>query len=232
MKRSAFGMLSRNMRTRRDWALPTSEERPTSILTQVISNQTAGFVTFVSELEQLRGEHHPEAIRIRLDGKIGHGCLGDAVFGAIDGCVTTFAVVASAMGAELNNSVVLILGFANLVADGFSMAVSNYLGTKSERERVEQARQAEQRHILHVPEGEREEIRQIFARKGFTDDVIEKIVEVISTNSQLWVDTMLSEELGLQVSGRHPLRAATATFAAFVVIGFVPPLTFLIPGSK
>jgi VIT1/CCC1 family predicted Fe2+/Mn2+ transporter len=184
----------------------------------------------MSELEKLRAEHRPEEITRRLAAKSGHGYLSDAVFGAIDGCVTTFAVVASAMGANLSNTVVIILGFANLIADGFSMAVSNYLGTKSDRERVEQARRAEQRHILHVPEGEREEIRQIFARKGFGGDVLEKIVEVISTNKQLWVDTMLSEELGLQLTGRHPLRAALATFIAFVLVGFVPLFSFLSPG--
>ena len=183
----------------------------------------------MNNLEKLKAEHRPENIRIRLKGKSGHGYLGDAVFGAIDGCVTTFAVVASAMGANLSNNVLIILGFANLVADGFSMAVSNYLGTKSERERVEQARKAELRHIRHVPEGEREEIRQIFSRKGFSGDVLEKIVGVISTNNQLWVDTMLSEELGLHVTGRNPLRAALATFAAFILIGVVPMLSFLLP---
>lgn len=60
------------------------------------------------------------------------GLLGDAVFAANDGIVTTFAVVAGSMGASFGSNVVLILGFANLLADGFSMATGNYLGTKSE----------------------------------------------------------------------------------------------------
>lgn len=103
----------------------------------------------MSDIETLKAEHHPEKIKIRLASQAQHGYVGDAVFGAIDGCVTTFAVVASAMGANLSNSVVLILGFANCIADGFSMAVSNYLGTKSERERVEQARSLKQ-HLWAV----------------------------------------------------------------------------------
>ncbi len=57
--------------------------------------------------------------------------LGSAVFGANDGLITTFAVVAGASGASLNSNVVIILGFANLFADGLSMASGNYLGTKS-----------------------------------------------------------------------------------------------------
>src|SRR5688500_11963283 len=119
----------------------------------------------MNRLEQLKWDHQPEAIRLRMAAKPQHGYLGDAVFGGMDGGVTTFAVVAGAMGAELGNATVVILGFANLIADGFSMAVSNYLGTKSEREQVEQARQAEHMHIVHVPEGEREEIRHLFERK-------------------------------------------------------------------
>jgi vacuolar iron transporter family protein len=68
--------------------------------------------------------------------------------------------------------VVVVLGIANLVADGLCMAVSNYLGTKSERERIENIRAAEDRHIEQIPEGEREEIRQIFASKGFAGEVL------------------------------------------------------------
>ena len=60
--------------------------------------------------------------------------LPEFVYGGIDGSVTTFAVVAGAVGASLSSAIILILGFANLFADGFSMAVSNYLSTKSELE--------------------------------------------------------------------------------------------------
>ena len=142
--------------------------------------------------------------------------------------MTTFAVVAGAVGAQLSGGVVIVLGFANLVADGFSMAVSNYLGTKSEQEVVEMARRNERHHIRHVPEGEREEVRQIFASKGLSADVIDKIVEVITNNPWLWVETMLQEEHGLQLNGRRPMRAALATFCAFTVFGLVPLLPFSI----
>jgi vacuolar iron transporter family protein len=184
----------------------------------------------MNELEKLKSEHQPHIIRSRLSAKIRHGYLGDAVFGAIDGSVTTFAVVAGAMGGGLEHTVVLILGFANLIADGFSMAVGNYLSTKSEGERVEQARKNELRHITHFPEGEREEIRQIFAKKGFSGETLEKVVEVISSDRRLWVDTMLREELGLNTGVRNPRWAAFTTFAAFLVFGAVPLASFLAPG--
>lgn len=183
----------------------------------------------MTELDKLRAEHQPEAIRLRLEARKEHRYLGDAIFGAVDGSVTTFAVVAGAVGAQLAGGVVIVLGVANLVADGFSMAVSNYLGTKSEHEYVEMARASERHHIRHVPEGEREELRQIFAKKGFTDDVLDKVVDVITRNHPLWVETMLHEEHGLQTNGRHPVHAALATFGAFAVCGLVPLLPFFIP---
>jgi VIT1/CCC1 family predicted Fe2+/Mn2+ transporter len=177
----------------------------------------------------LAAEHRPEAIRARLARAPRRSYLGDAVLGAIDGCVTTFAVVAGASGAALPGAVVVILGLANLVADGFSMAVSNYQGTKTEWDSLARAQREEEEHIRLVPEGEREEIRQIFAAKGFGGETLERIVEVISANREVWVDTMLTEERGLARRGAEPLRAAAATFAAFAAAGLVPLAPFLLP---
>ena len=63
--------------------------------------------------------------------------LPDLVFGANDGIITTFAVVSGVVGASLTNRIILILGFANLVADGVSMGASNYLARRSEADAVE-----------------------------------------------------------------------------------------------
>lgn len=60
--------------------------------------------------------------------------LSEFVYGGIDGAVTTFAVVAGATGAKFDTQVILVLGFANLIADGFSMSVGSYLSKKSEHE--------------------------------------------------------------------------------------------------
>jgi len=174
-----------------------------------------------------RAEHLPHAIKARLGQPRRSSYLGDAVLGGIDGCVTTFAVVAGALGAGFSGIVVIILGVANLLADGLSMAVSNYLSTRSQREEVEKARREEEKHIREFPEGEQEEIRQIFAAKGFSGDTLERIVETVTQNRKLWIDTMLTEELGLQLEGRRPFRAAMATFTAFVLVGSIPLAPFL-----
>ena len=184
-------------------------------------------MTDSSHTKDLASQHQPEAIRLRLQKRGETEVLPDAVLGAIDGCVTTFAVVSGAVGAGLPGAVALILGFANLVADGFSMAVSNFQAKKAQQESLEQARHTEASHIAEVPEGEREEIRQIFRNKGFEGDTLERIVDTITRDRTLWIETMLSEELGLQKKPVNPMRSAVITFLAFVGVGAVPLLPFL-----
>ncbi|MEW6611463.1 MAG: VIT1/CCC1 transporter family protein [Pseudomonadota bacterium] len=186
-------------------------------------------MSVVQSGDELEAQHRPAAIRARLAAGRRQSHLGDTVLGAIDGCVTTFAVVAGVQGASLSNRVALVLGLANLLADGFSMAVSNYRRSKSERELLDQARRMEELHIERVPEGEREEIRQIFADKGFHGSVLEEIVRIITRNRQRWVDTMLTEELGLQTRGPAPLKSALATFTGFFLAGLIPLLPFVLP---
>lgn len=101
-----------------------------------------------------------------------HKYLPEFVYGGIDGAITTFAVVSGVLGASLSSAIVLILGFANLFADGFSMAVSNYLSTKSRNE--------------------------------------------ISTNKK---------------RNANELKTAFATFVAFIIIGFIPLLSFVIAAT-
>ncbi len=187
-------------------------------------------MTESSSSQNLKEEHCPEAIRRRLGSHPGQSYLGDAVLGSIDGCVTTFAVVAGAVGGGLPDMVIIVLGFANLVADGFSMASSNFLSVKSQREEIDNAWQEEKAHIAQVPQGEREEVRQIFEKKGFDGDILDTVVDKITQREDVWVGTMIVEERGLQTEGRRPLWAGIATFTAFLSIGFMPLIPFVIPG--
>lgn len=178
-------------------------------------------------IKDLEHSHTPEEIRRRLARGPRHSYLRDFVYGAVDGIVTTFAVVAGVAGAQLSTGVVLILGFANLLADGFSMAVSNFLATRAEREQAGRAREMEHRHIDAFPEGEREEIRQIFSKKGFAGNDLERIVDIITADKKIWVETMLKEEFGLPQVIASPRKAAAATFGAFVLCGLLPLIPFL-----
>lgn len=172
-------------------------------------------------------DHSPEAIRERLSAGPHHSYIRDWVYGGIDGSVTTFAVVSGVVGASLSPVVILIMGFANLVADGFSMAASNYLGTKAEQEDLKRLEVIEYRHIDTNPEGEREEVRQIFTEKGFEGEDLERVVELITSDRTRWVRTMLTEEYGLPHEVRSAKLAALCTFSAFSVCGLVPLVPFI-----
>ena len=154
--------------------------------------------------------------------------LEDFVYGATDGAVTTFAVVAGVIGAFLSPSIVLILGFANLFADGFSMAVGNYLATKTQYEYIENARKREEWQIDNMMDQEKQEIRDIYTKKGFKNELLDEVVNVITARRKVWVDTMMREELGLIEDVRRPLYTAATTFVAFNIVGIIPVIPFIV----
>lgn len=157
--------------------------------------------------------------------------VGDFVYGANDGIITTFAVVAGASGALLPHAVILILGFANLLADGFSMGASNFLGERAERDFAKSQREKENWEIDNLRELEIEEVRDIYAQKGFKGKDLERAVKIITSNREVWIDTMMKDELGiLEDPTDDPKKHALATFAAFCIAGFFPLVPFLIPG--
>ena len=154
--------------------------------------------------------------------------LKDVVFGASDGIVTTFAIVSGVEGAHLPSSVILLLGFAKVFADAISMAVGNYLSTKSEVEYIKKEREREEWEIEHLPEGEVEEIRQIYKKKGFKGKDLEKAVKIITSDKKIWTDTMMLHELGLVESDKTPVTSSIATFFSFIIVGVVPLIAFVL----
>lgn len=154
--------------------------------------------------------------------------IGEFVYGGIDGSVTTFAVVAGSAGASLDVSVVLILGFANLIADGFSMSVGNFFATRAEIDNYHKHKNVEYWEVEHLPEMEKEEIREIYRAKGFKGELLEQVVNTITADKDRWVDVMMKEELEMQEESRSPFKTAGVTFGAFVLVGFIPLLAYVL----
>lgn len=158
--------------------------------------------------------------------------IGDLVYGANDGIITTFAIVAGASGASLSASVVIILGFANILADGISMGVSNFLGEKSEQDFAKAQYEKENWEIDNLRELEVEEVYDIYRKKGFKGKDLERAVDIITSNRKVWLDTMMKDELNIIMEKKEdPKKHGLATFAAFVVAGLFPLLPYLIPGT-
>jgi VIT1/CCC1 family predicted Fe2+/Mn2+ transporter len=183
---------------------------------------------FEYALMELEHGHSKEEIAVRLSPGSQTRYLRDIVYGGIDGAVTTFAIVAGVQGAGLSLHVIVALGIANILADGFSMAAGNYSGTKADLDDRKRLRAIEEHHITHAPDGEREELRQILQLRGLSGRVLVDATESIASNREKWIEIMLTDEYGLSLEIPRPLAAALATFTAFLIAGSVPLIPFLL----
>ncbi|MFC3417492.1 VIT1/CCC1 transporter family protein [Algoriphagus hitonicola] len=154
--------------------------------------------------------------------------MREFVYGGIDGAVTTFAVVAGGFGADLDTGIILILGFANLLADGFSMSVGAYLSAKTDQENFKKHEKIEYWEVENIPEKEKEEIREIYAAKGFKGDLLDQVVHQICSNKDLWVAEMMKDELEMMEENKSPFKIGLATLVSFVLVGFIPLFVYLI----
>lgn len=160
-------------------------------------------------------------------GQAGYNWMADFVYGGIDGAVTTFAVVAGVEGASLSISIILILGFANLLADGFSMATGKYLSDKAALEQYEKIRQIEFRHLKEKTEHEKAEVHAILADYGLKGDTLARAAKQVIQDPEAWVDLMMRNEFNLTRENTDPKKGALATFTAFVLVGIVPLLAYI-----
>ena len=150
------------------------------------------------------------------------------VYGGLDGTITTFAVVAGVAGANLNLGIVLILGFANLIADGISMAVGDYLSTKAEKEYGKAERKIENTNISNFPKFGKRELFKIYLKQGFGKKDSETISKILCKNKKACVDVMLANELGIMENINNPGKNAAVTFGSFILFGFVPLLAYVL----
>ena len=160
-------------------------------------------------------------------GGAGDQYLGDLVYGGLDGVVTTFAIVSGVAGASLGSDVILILGLANLFADGFSMGSGAYLSTKSEHEYYQREFERETWEIENFPDGERAELVELYRKRGYGDDEAAQLVAIQSRQPERWVKAMMVDELRMIPDERKPLTSGGATLAAFLLAGSLPLLVFV-----
>ena len=153
--------------------------------------------------------------------------LGEFVYGGIDGAVTTFAVVSGAVGAGLQNKVIIILGFANLLADGFAMAVGAYLSSKSVKDNYNKHKTLEYWNVNNIPETERRKLEEIYKNKGFEGDTLERVVDTIIEDKDRWVDVMMKDDLKMVEETKSPLIMGSVTYVSFILVGLIPLIIYV-----
>jgi vacuolar iron transporter family protein len=153
--------------------------------------------------------------------------LGNLVYGGLDGVITTFAVVSGVVGANLAPGIILILGLANLLGDGVSMAAGAYLSAKSEQEVYTRERRHLTEQVVQAPEAQKAALRDCYEKQGYGPKEAQRLTEIVSQEPGRWVNTLLSEQRLLLPQKRKPVLEGLATLIAFVVAGAIPLLTYL-----
>ena len=172
--------------------------------------------------------HTSQGAAFEEHGGEGAQYVGDIIYGGLDGIITTFAIVSGVAGAQLESGIILVLGLANLIADGFSMAAGAYLSLKSEQAYYDKEKERELWEVENFPEGEKQEMHQIYLQQGYTPEEAAQLVDIKSRDPKRWVDAMMIDELRMTRDDRKPMLSGLTTFISFIIAGSVPLLIYLV----
>jgi vacuolar iron transporter family protein len=153
--------------------------------------------------------------------------MRDFVFGFGDGVNTSLGIAAGVGGADVSSDIIILAALVAMFTGAKAMAVQNYLAVKSHRELLNSEIKREKWEIEHKPDDEKQEIEDIYKAKGFSGRELEMIVNKITSDKKVWLDTMLTEELNLNLDiAGHPLKSALRMFGSFLIGGILPITPF------
>jgi VIT1/CCC1 family predicted Fe2+/Mn2+ transporter len=166
-----------------------------------------------------------EQVRLhdRHDPHHGTFHLADVILGGQDGLVNVLGVILGVAAATSDVRIVIAAGLAATFAESISMGAVAYTSRLAENDLYHSEREREYRHIHLAPDVEVEEIRDIYRQKGFDGETLEKIVDVITSNPDVWVNVMMSEEFGMNPPER------SQAFRSALLVGFSALIGSLIP---
>ena len=149
--------------------------------------------------------------------------LAEVILGGQDGLVNVLGVILGVAAATSDSRIVIAAGLAATFAESISMGAVAYTSTLAENDLYHSEKEREYRHIQQAPDIEANEIRKIYASKGFEGEMLDKIVNVITSNPDVWVNVMMAEEFQLT-----PPEKSQA-FRSALVVGFSALIGSLIP---
>jgi VIT1/CCC1 family predicted Fe2+/Mn2+ transporter len=157
------------------------------------------------------------------------GALRAAIFGMNDGLVSNLSLIFGVAGSGLAGEVVVIAGFAGLLAGAFSMGAGEYISMKVQREVFEQLIHTEAHEIATQPEEEIQELALIYQRKGIDPETAQRIAADVMKDPQVALETHAREELGIDMESGlgSPWAAAGSSFGTFSIGALVPLIPFL-----
>ncbi len=176
----------------------------------------------IKTLEHYSTEHelhvHTDPHRRQVSG------LSDIILGGQDGLVNVLGVILGVAAATNDPRIVLVAGLAATFAESVSMGAVAYTSTLADADYYDSEREREHRHIDQAPQLEKQEIRQIYAEKGFKGDLLDRIVETITANRDVWVAVMMSEEHQLTPTDRKTAWKVALVVGFSAIIGSLIPL--------
>lgn len=162
--------------------------------------------------------------------QLGSSYVKSIVFGGLDGIITTFSIVAAVAGASLSAEIVLMMGFANLISDGISMGLGDYLSESAEIEYIRSERKREVFELENSPDLEMSEMMEIYTKKGIGEEDARIILKTMMPYKDFFIDHMMLLELGLQTpdEDENPAKNGLVTFGSFLVFGSVPMWVYVV----
>jgi predicted membrane protein (TIGR00267 family) len=168
------------------------------------------------------------ASRHRRRHEAGTNWLYDVILGGQDGLVNILGIILGVIAGGGSNSVMLAAGFAAAITESISMGAVGYTSSVSQRDYYRAQRARELAHISANPEAERHDVRTLYARMGFSGELLDAVVATITANRETWIDTMMSQELHLQpVETPSIMRGAVVITIATLIGHLIPLLPFL-----
>jgi vacuolar iron transporter family protein len=145
------------------------------------------------------------------------------VFGLNDGLVTTLVFIMAITTATSSPLLIIVLG--QVLAGGVSMALGGYISARTNQEVLEQRIATERFEIEHEPEEEKAELRALYEQKGFSGDLLERIIEHLTANEERWHQALVQDELGIIEEHRIvPWQQGAEIGASFVIGGLIPTI--------
>lgn len=173
---------------------------------------------------------HIESNHANSSGKY----IKNIVFGGLDGIITTFSIISASFGANFETKMIIIMGVANLIADGFSMGLGDFLSSYFENLYILSEKDKEDFEYINNKNYEVDEMVDLYKNEGLEDDDAKKIVDIISLPKykKYFIKTMVNYELGLEIPEDNfkkiNAKEGLVTFISFIIFGFIPVFTYIL----